>query len=133
MERGGEAVAARARSLVGCRYRFQGRSRAEGFDCVGVAAFALGVEALGKRRAYALRGGDLGTLEAELRDAGLECCRSVAPTIGDLILFAPGVAQLHLAIFAGTGFIHADLGLRKVVERPLPAPWPLLSIWRQAL
>lgn len=48
----------------------------------------------------------------------------------DLLLLRPGVRQLHLAVRCGTSFIHADLGLRRVVETPGPPPWPLVASWR---
>jgi hypothetical protein len=64
----GEEVAARARLLVGVRFRAQGRSPQTGLDCVGLAASALGVERA--RADYALRGGDLDLLARELKPLG---------------------------------------------------------------
>lgn len=119
-------IVVRARRLVGVRFRPQGRNAATGLDCIGLAAAALRVAP--PPADYALRGGSMARLEARLRGAGL---RPVAPArAGDLLILAAGAGQLHLAIWTGDGLIHADAGLRRIVERPGPAPWPLLAAWR---
>lgn len=125
---GGEAAAERARALVGTAFRLQGRSRAEGLDCIGVAAAAFGIEEV--TSGYSLRGTQLARLEEELAARGFHRGGSGAARSGDLMIFAPGPAQLHLAVCTGTAFVHADMGLGRVVERPLPAPWPLIARWR---
>lgn len=124
--RSGEIVW-RARSLIGTRFRPQGRGR-EGVDCVGLAAFALGLAEDRVPRNYALRGASAEEVGQFLRDCGMDAVKDAAP--GDLALFAPGPAQLHFAVMTGNGLVHADLGLGRVVERPLPAPWPLIGLWR---
>ena len=122
----GERIVRRARRLVGVRFRAQGRDPALGLDCIGLAAAALRVEA--PAAGYALRGGSLERLEEGLRAAGL---RPVAEArAGDLLVLAAGAGQLHLAIFTGEGIVHADAGLRRIVERPGAAPWPVLGAWR---
>jgi cell wall-associated NlpC family hydrolase len=125
----GQAVAARARRLIGVRFRLQGRSPAEGLDCAGVALLAIGSAGDKIKRDYQLRGTGLSALERELAKAGLVRAGG-APAAGDVLVFAPGPEQLHLAVFTGTGFVHADAGLKRVVERPLPFPWPLLGAWQ---
>jgi murein DD-endopeptidase / murein LD-carboxypeptidase len=122
-----DRVVARARALVGARFRMHGRGE-DGLDCVGLAAAALGRPA--GAGDYPLRGGSLGRLETALRTAGLKPV--AAPAAGDLLVMAAGPGQLHLGIWTGAGLIHADAGLRRVVERPGPAPWPILSVWRAA-
>ncbi len=125
MSRRAEAVVERARALVGTRFRAQGRG-ADGVDCVGLVAAAL---VRGDVRAdYALRGGDLDALAAELAAAGL--CRVPAAAPGDVMVLRAGPGQLHLGVWTGAGLVHADAGLRRVVERPGAPPWPVLSIWR---
>ena len=119
-------VVARAESLLGVRFRPQGRSRASGLDCIGLVAAALEISAV--RRDYPLRGGSLAELERGLNAAGLK--RTELPERGDILVLESGPAQLHLAVFSGTGIIHADAGLRRVVERPGPVQWPLRGIWR---
>jgi len=121
-----EAVA-RARALVGVRFRPQGRSGAAGLDCVGLAAAALGVEA--PRADYRLRGGSAAELEAGLQRAGLR--PAPGPRPGDLLMMRSGPQQLHLGVWTGDGIVHADAGLRRVVERPGPPPWPVLGCWRR--
>lgn len=124
----GERIAARARSLVGVRFRPQGRDPGLGLDCVGVAARATGLEQV--RRDYALRGQLLAEIEHELCDLGLQPVAAEAARPGDVLVMAAGAAQLHMAIVTDTGFVHADAGLRLVVERPGPAPWPVVGVWR---
>lgn len=127
---GAEAVVARARLALGTCFRPQGRSLADGLDCIGLAAFALAIPADRVRRDYRLRGGDPAALETKLLDLGLVRAEESDPRAGDLALFVTGPGQLHLAISTGTGLIHADALLRSVVERPGPAPWPLRGLWR---
>ena len=121
-----EEIVARARALIGTPFRPQGRTGAEGLDCIGLAALAI--DARDVPGDYALRGNSMRRLVPELKAAGLSAVDAM--TGGDLLVFAPGPAQLHLGIFTGTGLVHGDAGLRRVVERPLPLPWPVLGIWR---
>jgi murein DD-endopeptidase / murein LD-carboxypeptidase len=122
-----EAIVARARACIGARFRPQGRDPAHGLDCVGLVAVALNEPAVPKD--YALRCSDAKRLGEGLRAAGL--VRVAEPGMGDVLLLRIDSTQLHLAIRTPDGIVHADAGLRKIVERPgLPA-WPLLSAWRQ--
>jgi lipoprotein Spr len=121
-----ERVVARARALIGVRFRPQGRSRTTGLDCIGVAAAAI--DAPTPPGDYALRGGSAERLAEGLTEAGLR--RVEAPAAGDVVVLAPGQGQLHLAVLTATGLVHGDAGLRRVVERPGPPPWPITSIWR---
>ena len=127
MRRAGDEVVARARALLGTRFRPQGRAPETGLDCVGLAAAAVGAEA---PRDYALRGASPARLTAGLKAAGLMQVAEARP--GDVLAMVAGPGQLHLAIFSGDGLIHGDAGLRRVVERPGPPPWPVLGIWRMA-
>jgi len=126
MSRRADLVVARARALTGVRFRPQGRSAETGLDCVGLVAAALG--AGGVPADYALRGGSAAKLGDGLRAAGLR--PAGIARAGDVLVLAAGPAQLHLGIFTGAGLIHADAGLRRIVERPGEAPWPVLGIWR---
>lgn len=123
------AIVRRARALLGARYRPQGRSAEDAIDCVGVALCALGLDGEGLPRNYSRRSFDPGALFEILHRAGL---RPVPgdPTAGDLLTFSPGPCHLHFAIHVGRGFVHADARLGRVVERPFPAPWPLLAAHR---
>lgn len=120
-------VVERARGLVGSRFRAQGRQAGAGLDCVGVAAVA--VAAAGARSDYRLRGGSLEELEAELARAGMVRGETIAA--GDVLVMRSGPEQLHLGVWTGEGLVHADAGLRRVVERPGPPPWPVLGAWRK--
>lgn len=122
------AVADAARALVGTRFRAQGRG-ADGLDCVGLAAMALRAGGFvgAVPRGYALRGGDPAGVAARL-DTVL--VRGDGERPGDLLLCASGPGQLHLAIRTAGGIVHADAGLRRVVERPGEVPWPVLGAWR---
>jgi cell wall-associated NlpC family hydrolase len=122
----GQEIAARARALVGVRFRPQGRSAREGLDCIGLAALALGVE--GARRDYASRGGNIELLESGFVEAGLQRTDVFRP--GDVLVMRAGPAQLHVGIATEAGIVHADAGLWRVVERPGSPEWPVLSIWR---
>jgi len=121
-----EDILARARAAIGARYRPQGRAIEQGLDCIGLVALALDVRPVPGD--YALRGGSDRRVAAELRAVGLTPAESM--TAGDVLVFRTGAGQLHLGLFTGTALVHADAGLRRVVERPLPLPWPLIGIWR---
>ena len=126
MSRSANEIVAAARALIGVRFRPQGRSVETGFDCIGVVAAALGAERV--PRDYVLRGGSPARLAAELAAAGLRRVEAAIP--GDVLTMGAGPAQLHLGVFTGTGLVHGDAGLRRVVERPAPLPWPIIHIWR---
>lgn len=123
-------MAARARALVGARFRPQGRDPELGLDCVGTAAAAAGIPADRIRRDYDWRGQTLAEIEHELCDLGCQPVALAAAEAGDVIVCEAGTGQFHLAMLTGSGFMHADAGLRRVVERPLPAPWPVVGAWR---
>jgi hypothetical protein len=130
VSRRGEAVAARAQALVGARFRPQGRDPALGLDCVGTAAAAAGVPADRVPHDYALRGEHLADIEHGLCDLG---CFPVADPVvepGDVLVCVAGPAQFHLVVATESGFVHADAGLRRVVERPWPVPWRIAGVWR---
>jgi len=128
----GERVAAAALALVGTPFRLHGRDPATGLDCVGLAALAVrraGLTAVPPQR-YGLRNA---TIEAALAFAAR--CELVAATgpiaPGDLILAIPGPGQHHLLVAGSDGtFIHAHVGLRRVVAMPGPLAWPILRRWR---
>ena len=119
-------IVAAARACIGARFRLHGRALETGLDCVGVVALAYGRERV--PAGYALRGGDVADVVAAIAAAGFD--RVAVPQPGDLLLLAPGRYQHHLAILTDRGFIHADAGLRRVVEAPGAPRWPLVAAWR---
>lgn len=130
MARRGERIAAAARGYVGVRFRLHGRSAERGVDCVGLALLALA--GAGRMKAepgrYGLRGGNADLFEGWLKAAGMRRVRTGRP--GDLLLVQPGPAQFHLMIRVEGGTVHAHAGLRRVVEMPGEAPWPVIGMWR---
>lgn len=121
------AIADAARALIGVRFRLHGRDPATGLDCVGLAAAAAGVAA---PTGYALRGGDPERIARACRAAGFAPAEDMRP--GDLLLLRPGPGQLHLAVKTEAGFVHADAGLRRIVERPGRPEWEVMQIWRRS-
>jgi hypothetical protein len=128
----GDVIVARARALLGVRFRPQGRDPKEGLDCVGTAAAASGISLAGLRRDYRMRGDHLAEIEHGLCDLGCVPVPAREAAAGDVIVCEAGPAQFHLLLCTGDGFIHADAKLRMVVERPRPFPWPVASVWRLA-
>ncbi len=133
MRRLDEAIVAAARGLIGVPFRLHGRNRATGIDCVGLVVVALAGAGRDKARAaapvrYRLRGGHVADHEARLRAAGLVPVED--ELAGDVLLVEAAPAQFHLMIATGAGHVHADAGLRRVVEMPGASPWPVISRWR---
>jgi lipoprotein Spr len=121
--------AARARALVGVRFRPQGRAE-DALDCVGLVLATFGISADAVRRNYRLRGERREAIEAQL----LAHFRRVSPQrlqAGDVMLLQAGEDQLHLAVRTAAGFVHAHAGIGKVVETPGVPDWPLLSAYRK--
>lgn len=128
----GEAIAAAARALLGVRFRPQGRDPARGLDCAGLVLRALagaGRPAAAPRD-YPPRGGSADMVAALMATAGLVAIEPGEARAGDVLLVGAGAAQLHLVIRTSGGVVHADAGLRRVVERPGMPAWPILGAWR---
>ena len=123
-------VAEAALALVGTSFRLHGRDPANGLDCIGVVAHALAAAGWegSVPSGYALRGGDPVRVAAAL-DAVL--ARASGKRAGDVLLVTPGPGQLHLVVRTSNGIVHADAGLRRVVERPGALPWPVLGAWQR--
>jgi cell wall-associated NlpC family hydrolase len=123
-------IVARARALIGTRFRPQGRSPDEGMDCLGVVAAATAVGREHVPAYYPLRGGDLRAAETGFEQAGFERIRRVEVRAGDVLIARSGPEQLHAVVLTPGGYVHAHAGLRRVVETPGVVPWPVLSAWR---
>jgi murein DD-endopeptidase / murein LD-carboxypeptidase len=118
-------VEAAALALVGAPFRLHGRDPATGLDCVGVIALATERPA---PTGYALRGADPARVRGLIEAAGLRAVPDAAP--GDVMLMRTGPAQLHLGVLTARGLVHADAGLRRVVERPGRPDWEVVGQWR---
>ena len=123
-----ECVAAAARGTLGAPFRLHGRDPATGLDCVGVVAVAL--RAAGHAGpvpdGYRLRSGDA----RRFADCWAGLAAADGAAVGDVLLCRAGPGQVHLAVRTARGIVHADAGLRRVVERPGEVPWPVLAAWR---
>lgn len=117
---------AHARTLVGTPFRLHGRD-VQGVDCVGLVALAFRQSDVPS--GYALRTADVVAVTAPMRAFGFRKRRTLKP--GDVVLLDAGPAQFHLGLWTGDSLIHADAGLRRVVETPGAARWPINSIWRR--
>jgi cell wall-associated NlpC family hydrolase len=124
-----DRIVARARVLVGTKFRAQGRSTA-GLDCIGLASLTFGVDRRTVRDDYRLRGSDNGPrLRAALQsDFRRISRRQLRP--GDLILLQPGRDQWHLAVMTDAGMVHADARIGAVVETPGDPAWPIVGVYR---
>lgn len=124
------AVAARARALVGTRFRPQGRRREHGLDCLGLVAAAgrLPVELV--PAGYSLRSRvaddamalDLGGRAQPLPPA------EAGP--GDVLLVETAMGLHHFLVLVRDGYVHADARRGRVVLTPGAVPWPVVAAWR---
>lgn len=121
--------AERARALVGTRFRLQGRG-SEGLDCVGVALAVFQVEASRVPRNYRARGDHEAAVRAFL-GADFRPVPASQVRRGDLMLMRVAADQVHLGIRTDAGFVHADAGLKRVVEAPDMPVWPISAVYRK--
>lgn len=121
-------VIEQARSLIGTRFRVQGRNPRLGVDCVGLAMLAYDVDGLAVRSDYRLAGDHQRELMAGLADRFRRVARTRLRT-GDLMLIRIADRQLHLAVRTEDGFVHADVR-RGVVETPGMPVWPIIGAYR---
>jgi cell wall-associated NlpC family hydrolase len=125
------AIVAAARACIGASFQLQGRGTG-GYDCLGVVvAAARGAGVIFDPGAnYGLRGTSRDFARGTLMAAS---CREVAlrdALPGDILLSQPAARQVHFAIATELGFVEANAGLRRIVERPraLDDNWD--SAWR---
>lgn len=123
-----EDVVARARANLGVRFRPQGRDAEHGLDCIGVMTNAFGLT--GVRQDYQLRSNDVAEVERGFAASGFVRLPPAAQRPGDVLLGRVDHAQLHVVLLTPGGYLHADAGLRRVVEVPGRVPWPVASAWR---
>ncbi len=118
---------ARARRYIGTPFRLHGRDPAHGVDCVGLVALLYG-RINDAPIGYSMRNAQGARWLIEMdRFAARRTDGLMAP--GDIVLMHVGPAQYHLGIWTGDGLIHADAGLRHVVETPGDIPWDVIAVW----
>lgn len=123
-------VAARARDLVGTRFRPQGRRREQGLDCVGLVALAGRLPVALVPAGYRMRSEvaeDVMALDFEGR---VERIAAADSGPGDVLLVRSGPGQHHFLVLVENGYVHADARLGRVVERPGAVMWPVIAAWR---
>jgi len=125
-----EDIVARARALIGIRFRPQGRDPEHGLDCIGVGMMATGIPKEKVRRNYGLCSSDPDEANDDFDRCGFIRIAPAAARYGDFLLVRPRPGALHLLVLTDRGYVHADMRRRKVVEAPGPVPWPVLSAWR---
>ncbi len=126
----GARVVERARALVGTRFRPQGRCVEHGLDCLGLIVAAGQLPSGLLPSGYAQRSeafGSMLSLPLEGRAQRIDPAQSCA---GDVLLVQAGPGQHHFLILTEGGFVHADAGLRRVVETPGEVAWPAVAAWR---
>lgn len=127
-----QELAAAAEALVGSPFRLHGRDPAAGLDCIGV--FAAAMAASGRPvmvpNGYAMRRRDLSAFRPLAGQFGFAETTG-APLPGDVMMFAIGPVQFHLAIASRNGsLVHAHAGLRRVVLGVAGADWQPAGHWR---
>jgi lipoprotein Spr len=130
MTRSAEEAVAAGRALIGAPFRPQGRSVETGLDCLGVVAAAAGADLAKTRRDYRLRDFEPEAIGRALETLGFRPAEEGPARPGDILILAPAPGRLHAAILTPGGYVHADAGLRRVVEAPGAPPWPVISAWR---
>lgn len=128
--RSGEAVAKRARALVGTRFRPQGRRREHGLDCLGLVAAAGNLPVELMPSGYRMRSEVAEDMLSLRLDDRVERIAAADAGAGDVLLVEAGPGQHHFLILLEHGFVHADARLGRVVETPGAVGWPVLAAWR---
>lgn len=125
-----ERMLARARDLVGTRFRPQGRRREHGLDCIGLVTLAgrLPVEMI--PAGYRMRSEVKEDVLSLTLDDRVEKIPPTEAGPGDVLLVRAGLGQHHFLVLAKNGYIHADARLGRVVETPGAVMWPVLAAWR---
>ena len=120
---------ARARGLVGTRFRPQGRDES-GLDCVGVVIVTYGIPIDRVRRNYRIKGDYLAEAERVLGRFFRRVDKDQARP-GDALLMRVASDQLHFAVMTEAGFVHAHAALKRIVETPGAPEWPVIGVYRK--
>ena len=123
-------AAARARALVGTRFRPQGRDPRHGLDCLGLVIAAHRLPKAEMPDDYRLRGAHRDALLAGA-ERWFRRVAATAVRAGDVLLLDAGPGQPHLAVVTDEGFIHADARIGRVVATPGAPAWPVTAVLRR--
>jgi cell wall-associated NlpC family hydrolase len=128
-----DEIVARARALIGVRFRPQGRDPEHGLDCIGVAMMAMGVPKERVRNDYIVPSSmTADRMNEKIGGLGFIRISPAAAKPGDMLLVRPAPNALHVAVLTPEGYLHADMRRRRTVEVAGAVPWPILSAWRHA-
>lgn len=117
-----EAYLKEARKYINTPFKHQGRNK-NGMDCIGIVVVPLreigffDYENKNYRR-YGL-GGEIIEI---LTKYCYEIPKSASLEPGDILMFSKGKSQ-HLAVYTGSGIIHANNSIGKVTEHGLDEYW----------
>lgn len=123
-------MAARARALVGTRFRAQGRRPEHGLDCIGLVAVAVDLPAELMPAGYSMRSVVPEKALGLTFGGRVERIGPAEAGEGDVLLVRAGLGQHHFLVLLDDGFVHADARLGRVAETPGAVPWPILAAWR---
>lgn len=124
------ATAARARALVGTRFRPQGRRREHGLDCLGLVVLAGGLPVELVPADYSLRSRVASDAMALDLDGRAQPLAPAEAQPGDVLLVEAMMGLHHFLVLVAEGYVHADARLGRVVLTPGAVPWPVAAAWR---
>ena len=114
-------IVAEARKWVGTKFRHQGRCK-QGVDCAGllyvVYNATIGVGLLKNFNNYSSQP-ETGYVFRAIKQYANRISQAQAQA-GDVVLLNFAGSSTHFGILTGTGVVHADSDLKKVVEHSLP-------------
>lgn len=79
---------------------------------------------------YGIRGDFESRAQEFFADTWFQNVEDASLVAGDILMFRPGPRQIHFAVLAHDGAVHAHLGLGRVVLTPLPLPYGQIAHWR---
>ena len=120
----------RARGLVGTPYRLQGREPGVGLDCVGLVAQVYRLPAEQVPFRYRVRSGSWARVDEQLERWFEPDRTGGAPRSGSLLALRLTQDRAHFAVAGPHAHVHADLGLRRVVETPGLPDAEALQVWQ---
>jgi hypothetical protein len=127
---GENETAARARALVGARFRPQGRRREHGLDCLGLVGLAADLPVQALPSGYRMRSRVSDEMLALDFGGSVRRIATSAARAGDVVLVETAMGLHHFVVLVEEGYVHADARLERVVLTPGAVPWPAVACWR---